>query len=191
MIRWTTRILASCALALLCGTAGAADEVTGLAPRDAASATRPRIGLVLSGGGARGFAHIGVLKVLNELRVPVDVITATSMGSIIGGAYASGRTPAYLETLVADTDWDALFRARPPRADLPFRRKEDDYKNLFSFEFGLSRDGPSLPRGIVGTQNLFLMLQALGGPVDDIKDLSRPADPVRGDRRPTSRPATW
>ena len=173
MIRWTTRILASCALALLCGAAGAADEVTGLAPRDAATPARPRIGLVLSGGGARGFAHIGVLKVLNELNVPVDVITSTSMGSIIGGAYASGRTPAYLETLVADTDWDALFRARPPRADLPFRRKEDDYKNLFSFEFGLSRDGPSLPRGIVSTQNLFLMLQALGGPVDDIKDLAR------------------
>ena len=173
MIRWTTRILASCALALLCGAAGAADEVTGLAPRDAATPARPRIGLVLSGGGARGFAHIGVLKVLHELNVPVDAITATSMGSIIGGSYASGRTPAYLEKLVDETDWDTMFAARPPRADLPFRRKEDDYKNLFSFEFGLSRDGPSLPRGIVSTQNLFLMLQSIGAPVDNITDLAR------------------
>jgi NTE family protein len=163
-------IVAGCALALACATA-LAQEV---APAPTPVATgRPRIGLVLSGGGARGFAHIGVLKVLNELNVPVDVITATSMGSIVGGAYASGRTPAYLEKLVADTNWDEMFAGRPPRADLPFRRKEDDYKNLFSFEFGVSRDGPTLPRGIVSTQNLYLMLQALTAHVDDVKDFNQ------------------
>ncbi len=60
----------------------------------AAPARRPRIGLVLSGGGARGLTHIGVLKVLDEMRIPVDYIAATSMGAIVGGLYASGMAPA-------------------------------------------------------------------------------------------------
>ena len=62
---------------------------------------RPRIGLVLGGGGARGAAHIGVLRELENLRVPIDAIAGTSMGAIVGGLYASGRTPAELEELVA------------------------------------------------------------------------------------------
>ena len=76
---------------------------------------RPKIALVLSGGGARGFAHIGVLKVLREARVPVDFIVATSMGSIVGGAYAAGNTPEEMEALLNNADWDQIFSDRAPR----------------------------------------------------------------------------
>src|SRR3954469_21117045 len=86
---------------------------------------RPKVALVLSGGGARGLAHIGVLKVLREQRVPIDFIVATSMGSIVGGAFAAGRTPDELEALVDTADWNLMFSDRPPREDLSFRRKED------------------------------------------------------------------
>src|SRR5690606_3450631 len=92
------------------------------AAQTATSATEnerpPRIGLALSGGGARGIAHIGVLKVLEELRVPVHCVTGTSMGSIVGGAYASGGTPAQLAETVLKTDWNEVFRDRPPRQEL-------------------------------------------------------------------------
>ena len=89
---------------------------------------RPKIALVLSGGRARGLAHIGVLKVLRDARVPVDLIVATSMGSIVGGAYAAGHTPEDMEALLAGADWELMFSDRPPRGDLSFRRKEDDLR---------------------------------------------------------------
>ena len=74
------------------------------APSPAPGATRPKIGLALSGGGARGAAHIGVLKVLEELRVPVDCVTGTSMGSVVGGSFAAGTTPAEMEQIITQTD---------------------------------------------------------------------------------------
>src|SRR5262244_3347613 len=75
----------------------------------AAKPERPSIGLALSGGGARGAAHVGVLKVLEELRVPVDCVTGTSMGSVVGGSFAAGTTPAEMEDIVTHTDWGAVF----------------------------------------------------------------------------------
>src|SRR3989454_9599572 len=76
---------------------------------------RPRIGLALSGGGARGIAHVGVLEVLEELRVPIDFIAGTSMGSIVGGLYASGLSPAQMRSALLNLDWNDLFNDRPPR----------------------------------------------------------------------------
>ena len=109
---------------------------------------RPKVGLVLSGGGARGLAHIGVLKALREQRVPVDFIVATSMGSIVGGAYAAGQTPAQMEALVRNADWAQIFSDRPPREDLSFRRKEDDLRFIGKTELGLKKDGVVVaPRG--------------------------------------------
>jgi NTE family protein len=98
----------------------------------AAGAAEPRIGLALSGGGARGLAHIGVLKVLEELRVPVHCIAGTSMGAIVGGAYASGMSAKELERVSLDTDWDSVFRDQPPRAEVAVRRKVDDYTTVFA-----------------------------------------------------------
>src|SRR5262245_40128314 len=95
---------------------------TAVAQSTAGSKAAPRIGLALSGGGARGLAHVGVLKVLEELRVPVHCITGTSMGAIVGGAYAAGSTAAGLEDAVRKADWDEVFRDHPPRAEIATRR---------------------------------------------------------------------
>src|SRR5471030_3389225 len=98
----------------LAGAPAAAQSASTPAP-EPTSKPRPRIALVLSGGGARGFAHIGVLRALQELRVPVDFVVGTSMGSVVGGAYAAGSSVEQLEQLVRRTDWNAVVADRPPR----------------------------------------------------------------------------
>jgi len=89
-------------------------------------AKRPKIGLVLSGGGARGTAHIGVLRVIEERGIPIDVITGTSMGAIVGGLYASGIPADELKKNVADIDWETIFSDSAGREFASFRRKRDD-----------------------------------------------------------------
>jgi NTE family protein len=122
---------------------------------------RPRLGLVLGGGGARGMAHIGVLKVLEELRIPVDVITGTSMGSIVGGVFATGMTATEMERRVLAVDWNEVFDDRIDRANLSMRRKEDSRAPLFRPEFGL-RDGKiQLPVGAITGRRLDLLLHDL------------------------------
>ena len=110
---------------------------------------RPKIGLVLSGGGARGAAHIGVLKVLEELRVPVDVIAGTSMGSIVGAAYATGLSIPEMEEAVGKITTRDLFTDKPPRADQTIRQKSDDLSPFVIPELGIGKDGVALPKGIV------------------------------------------
>jgi NTE family protein len=143
------------------------------APPAEASRARPRIALVLSGGGARGFAHIGVLRVLEELRVPVDIVTGTSMGAVVGGLYATGHTAGELQELVESTDWNRIFDRRLPRDQLDWRRKDDDYKNLSDFELGIVDGGLTLPRGLAGTQRLEFFLRSLAGPSKRVSDLAR------------------
>ncbi|HUP98761.1 MAG TPA: patatin-like phospholipase family protein [Usitatibacter sp.] len=144
--------------------AGAASFDTGAADK--------KVALVLSGGGARGLAHIGVLKVLRDARVPVDFIVATSMGSIVGGAYAAGHTPEEMERLVRSADWDRIFADRAPREFLSFRRKEDDLRLIGKSELGLKRDGVVLPRGALGSQNLEEFLRQLSAPASDARTLN-------------------
>src|SRR3569832_1982572 len=93
-----------------------------LAP-GAQAAERPTVGLVLGGGGARGGAHLGVLEVLEELRVPVDCVAGTSMGALVGGAYAAGEAPKDITELVASTDWIAIFDDTAGRESVNLRRK--------------------------------------------------------------------
>ena len=126
-------------------------------------AGRPMVCLVLSGGGARGAAHIGVIRVLEELRVPIDCITGTSMGSLVGAAYASGMTVAEMEKLTESITVDLLFRETPPRYDLTIRRKQDDSRlNLFSPEIGVSDTGEvSFAKGIVSGIQLETVLRDL------------------------------
>src|SRR5271157_3403506 len=123
------------AAALIASCAWSADGGALTAAADSAPATnaplargagRPRICLVLSGGGARGMAHIGILKVLEDLKVPVDCIAGTSMGAIVGGLYASGMTARQIEATMRSLDWQEAFHDAPPRQDLAFRRKQDD-----------------------------------------------------------------
>ena len=100
---------------------------------------RPRICVVLSGGGARGMAHIGVLKVLEELKVPIDCIAGTSMGAVIGGLYASGMTAAQIDETIRSVDWQEAFRDSPPRRELTFRRKQDDRNFLVRLPLAQAR----------------------------------------------------
>ena len=116
---------------------------------------------MLSGGGARGFAHIGVLRALREMRIPVDVVVGTSMGSVIGGAYAAGASIADLERMARQTDWNRVVADRPAREDLEFRRREEDVLLPSRIEFGVHGDGISLPPSAAGNAALELALGRL------------------------------
>ncbi len=148
------------------------------------SANRPRIGLVLSGGGALGSAHVGVLKVLEELRIPVDYVAGTSMGAIVGGLYSAGVSPAEMEEIVVEIDWRDMFDDRPPRRELPYRRKVDDQTNLARLEMGFNRGSFQLPPGLISGQKLGFTLQALAvqtAGIDDFDDLPLPFRAVATD----------
>jgi NTE family protein len=166
------------AAALACAAAfHACAQATEVAPR-------PKVALVLSGGGARGLAHIGVLKALRDQRIPVDFVVATSMGAIVGGAYAAGRTPEELEAVLRSVDWELMFSDRPPREDLSFRRKEDDQRLIGKTELGVSREGVVLPRAAFGSQNLEEFLREVSrhaGDVRTLRELPLPFHPVATD----------
>jgi len=126
-------------------------------------ATRPRPGvtLVLSGGGARGAAHIGVLRVLEELRVPVDMVVGTSMGSIVGALYATGWSPDEIETLLLAVDWEQIFTDRVERSDRTFRRKQDDIPYLIQTRLRFKGFRPYIPPAVLGGQRLELLLRSI------------------------------
>ncbi|MEN8215605.1 MAG: patatin-like phospholipase family protein [Pseudomonadota bacterium] len=142
----------------------------------AEKANRPKIGLALSGGGARGIAHVGVLKALEELHVPIDYIAGTSMGSIAGGLYASGLSSQELRRAVESVDWNKIFNLNIDRHQLSYREKQNQQR-LFKLDIGLDKDyhlGTS--SGVVGGQNLFLALKRLtrGIQMDDFSKLPIP-----------------
>ena len=145
----------------------------------AAEGERPRVGLVLSGGGARGAAHVGVLKVLDEMRVPVDAIAGTSMGAVVGGLYASGMTGTEIETLVRSLNWQDAFRDRPPREELGFRRKQDERNFLVRYALGVKKEGFVLPPGLVQGQKLEQVLRNAALPVAEIQRFDRLPIPFR------------
>src|SRR6187549_414954 len=122
---------------------------------------RRRIGLALGGGGARGMAHIGVIRRLEELHIPIDYVVGTSMGSIIGGLYACGYTPDEMETLIKSIHWETLFQDAPDRKDQSFRQKEDDFDHLIPLEFGLKlkKGGLVLPPGLIAGSKLGFILE--------------------------------
>jgi NTE family protein len=122
---------------------------------------RPRICLVLSGGGARGMAHIGVLKILEELKIPIDCIAGTSMGAVVGGLYATGMTAQQIESTIRSVDWQEAFRDAPPRRDLAFRRKQDDRNFLVRLPLGLKHGQILLPKGFIQGQKLQETLRQL------------------------------
>ena len=144
-----------------------------------ALAETPRTCLVLSGGGARGFAHVGVLKVLEENRVRIDCIAGTSMGAIVGGLYASGMSAAQLEQLVLTLDWEAMFSERPPRQELSLRRKEEDLRFPLPFEVGMRDWKLGLPRGAFATSRLELELKRLTAQLPEDIAFDRLAIPFR------------
>ena len=134
---------------------------SGLLAQESRPAAPGKLGLVLAGGGARGAAHIGVLKVLEEMRVPVDLIAGTSMGSIVGGLYAYGLSAAELERAMLGIDWEFALGDKPAREHVPFRRKQDDADFLIDFKLGV-RDGRlRLPKGLIQGQHALLLFKML------------------------------
>jgi len=145
----------------------------------AAESRRPRVALVLSGGGARGFAHVGVLRVLRELQVPIDLVVGTSMGSVVGGAFAAGNTVEAMEQVVRGTDWPAVVADRPARDQLNFRRREDDLLLPSRIEFGVTRGGIVLPPSAAGNAALEAALARLMPGDTRARPVSRLAVPFR------------
>lgn len=126
----------------------------------AESVERPRIGLALSGGGALGAAHAGVIRVLEEIGVPIDYVAGTSMGAIIGGFYAAGMNADQIETVLRNADWNDLFSDKPPREERDMRRKLDDRGFLVRYKFGFKEGRLQLPRGAIQGQKLDLFLRS-------------------------------
>lgn len=140
---------------------------------------RPRVGLVLSGGGARGAAHVGVLKALEEHRVPIDMIAGTSFGAIVGGLYATGYSAAELEQVLNTIDWQATLSSAAPRSQRSFRRKEYDQGFLIKLKIGIKDGALKLPRGLITPNNLRLTLGDLINPVASAKSFDELAIPFR------------
>ena len=120
---------------------------------------RPKIGLVLSGGGAKGFAHVGVLKVIDELGIPIDYISGTSMGSIIGGFYSIGYSARDIETMIKNQNWKQLLGDHISRKYVPFHEKKNYERHVLSFP--IKPKGIQLPSGIVKGQNVLNLFERL------------------------------
>ncbi len=146
----------------------------------ASAQERPKVGLALGGGGARGVAHIGVLKALEELGIPIDYIAGTSMGAVVGGLYASGMSPEEIETHFREADWRYLLSNSSPRESETFRSKQRDFDLDQNVEVGLSRSGAvQLPEGLVAGRKLLVNLRELTFPVRGIEDFDRLPVPFR------------
>jgi NTE family protein len=143
-------------------------------------AMRPRVGLALSGGGARGFAHVGVLRALEAMRIPVDCIAGTSAGSAVGAAYASGLSPDQIERALRSADWDRdMFDDAPPRRDQEARRKNEEKAYLLDVTIGI-RDGSVLiPPGLVSGQKIELFLHRMLGTSSLLESFDRLPIPFR------------
>ncbi|WP_282043913.1 patatin-like phospholipase family protein [Winogradskyella flava] len=131
----------------------------------------PKVGLVLSGGGAKGFAHIGVLKVIDSLGIKIDYVAGTSMGAIIGSLYASGYSGKQLEELFNKQDFDVLINDAFPRASKPFYERENAEKYAVSLPFENFKI--SLPSALSRGQNVYNLLYELMLPVNEIRDFEK------------------
>jgi NTE family protein len=156
-------VLAGCALPLFA--------------QDNSAVKRPKIGLVLGGGGARGLAHVGVLEWLEEHRIPVDYIAGTSMGGLVGGLYAMGMTPAQLRALLQKIDWNEALRGDPSYAESLLRRKQDrrDYPGI---QLGWN-NGFRLRAGLNGGHFVSLILDRAALPYWQIRSFDELPLPFR------------
>ena len=174
LIRWVFMTASALGLLLQAADAWAAGEVA------AAEFHRPRIGLVLSGGGARGAAHVGVIQALEEMRIPIDAVAGTSMGAVVGGLYAAGLSGTEIAQVFDALDWQDMLRDRAPRRDLVYRRKQDDRVFLARGALGVSAtDGVLLPLGLIQGQKITQVLRTATMRVADVQDFDRLPTPFR------------
>jgi len=142
--------------------------------------SRPKIALVLSGGGARGGAHVGVLKVLEEKKIPIDLIVGTSMGAFVGGLYAAGKTPEQIENMLVTTDWEQYIRTDFVREDTTMRKKEREYHYQGKLSLGVNaKDEIVLPTGVFNRQPMLQKYQYELQDVANVKDFDNLFVPFR------------
>ena len=132
---------------------------------------RPKLGLVLEGGGALGLAHIGVLQWMEEHRIPVSYVAGTSMGGLVGGIYATGRSPAEVREITNGINWNEVLRGQTPFQDLSFRRKQDAHEVPNRLEFGLAK-GLQFPGGFNSGQQVSLILDRVALPYSELKSFN-------------------
>jgi NTE family protein len=140
---------------------------------------RPKIGVVFGGGGAKGAAHIGVLKVLEEQKIPVDYIAGTSMGAIVGALYASGLSAGELEKVITAIDWKDVFSGEPDRRDRDYRRKREDYEILSGLSVGIKDGKVVMPKGLIKDQKVNVLFEMLMLHTSDIDDFDKLPIPYR------------
>ena len=157
-------------LLLVAALCGAATFPLRLASAQDDVPARPRVGLVLSGGAARGLAHIGVIRVLEEEGLPVDVVTGTSMGAVIGGLYAMGYTADQIEALVLENDLSVVFDGASDRAALRLEQRRLPSEMVVSLPVEGTR--VRLPTGLRTGQEAVLALSRLTWPAHEVEDLS-------------------
>jgi NTE family protein len=158
-------------------TARPAAPETDQPPRIVREATRPTVGVAFGGGSARGIAHVGVIRWLEEHRIPIDVAAGTSMGGLVGGAYATGMEPDELQTFITTLDWDQLFGAST-FAHKNIRRKADARAYPSRLEFGL-RGGIVPPSALNNGEYVELLLGRIAAPYFDMKDFDDLPTPFR------------
>ena len=134
-------------------------------------AQRPKVGLVLSGGGAKGISHIGILEAIDSAGLQIDYVTGTSMGSVIGALYAIGYSGKEIEKISGDLDWDVILSNNPNYSDISIQEKDEYGK--YSLELGLKNFKPQISTGLIESEELWLKLNQLFIPVYNIKDFSK------------------
>ena len=143
--------------------------------------SRPKIGLVLSGGGAKGAAHIGVLKYIEEAGIPIDYIAGTSMGSIVGGLYALGYSSDEILEFISSVDWNRLISNKVDRREISFSSKSESSTQLVRIPFSFGKENEdfqaqsfknSLPTGIVSGDNLINLFNSLSVGYSDPVDFN-------------------
>lgn len=158
-------LIATSILALICGSISfqvAAKELNTTANIPAEfPVKRPTIALVLAGGGAKGAAHVGVLQALEEMHVPLDIITGTSMGAYIGGLYSSGQNAQQIEQTISRVDWNSGYRDKVSRAQLHIREKEFDDRYRLDTDLGFRFDTLDIraPKGVIQGQNMLRIIR--------------------------------
>ena len=140
---------------VFCAAIAASDDSV-----ESTHSSRPKVAVILGGGGAHGVAHLGVLAELERQRIPVDLVIGTGFGGIIGGLYASGMPIAEIDDFLFDTDWDDVFNPDTRREDLSFRRKRDDEDFLVKFSVGVKDGHAQLPTSLVPSDKLAQLLQS-------------------------------
>jgi NTE family protein len=144
--------------------------VTGFS-QSAPTTSRPKVGLVLEGGGALGLAHIGVIEWLEEHRIPVNYVAGTSMGGLVGGLYSTGHSAPEIKKLIKTIDWDQVLQGQTPYKNFSFRRKQDAAEYPNRLEFGL-REGLRFPEGFNSGQEVMMILDRVALPYSEIKDFN-------------------